>query len=206
MNRRVLRHRARGVADTIERPIAVATRIESFRVLDGPRREEAWRLYSEAFDELRVVAVQRHVFYRSEFDEIMDDPRVEKLIAVDADGVMRGVSTATNDLTAMPLISPDYFAARWPAAYAAHRVFYIGFVAVHPFAHGTGVFLQLVHEMVDRLSHRGGIVAMDMCTRNADVLRLADAVDRIVRSSVPEARHLRLDAQSYHAFEFPATG
>ena len=35
--------------------------------------EEAWGLYSEAFRDLNSRAVQRHLMYRSEFDEVMHD-------------------------------------------------------------------------------------------------------------------------------------
>ncbi len=50
----------------------------TYPVLPAHLLEPAWELYVEAFAELRTTAAQRHVMYRSEFDEVMADPRVTK--------------------------------------------------------------------------------------------------------------------------------
>src|SRR5688572_13927439 len=71
--------------------------------------EDAWTLYDAAFRELNGLAVQRHLMYRSEFDEVMRDQRVQKYLCMDDDDTLCGLSTYTNDLHAMPLISPQYF-------------------------------------------------------------------------------------------------
>ena len=86
------------------------------RITDEDRREAMWTMYRDAFEELNTLAVQRHMMFRSEFDEVMADPRVDKYVALDDDGTMCGVATYTNDLDAVPLIAPQYFERHWPAA------------------------------------------------------------------------------------------
>ena len=44
-----------------------------------------WGLYQRAFDDLRVLAVQRHIMVREEFDTVMADDRVDKYVLTDAD-------------------------------------------------------------------------------------------------------------------------
>src|SRR5258706_16131432 len=90
-------------------------------LVQGDLREEAWTLYSEAFDELNALAVQRHLMYRNEFDDVMADPRVQKYLCLDVDDALRGMSIYTNDLGAVPLISPPYFERHWPEHFAERR-------------------------------------------------------------------------------------
>ena len=107
-------------------------KVELVESLSTDARPEAWRLYTEVFDDLRFRAVQRQVMYRPEFDSVMTDRRVSKCLAQDDGGGLRGLSTFTNDLAAVPLISPEYFERRWPDRFAARRIWYCGFVAVRP--------------------------------------------------------------------------
>src|SRR5258705_13410869 len=58
--------------------------------------EQAWQLYDTAFRHLNALTVQRHLMYRSEFDEVMTDTRIEKWLAYSDDGVLLGLATYTN--------------------------------------------------------------------------------------------------------------
>ena len=49
------------------------------QINDDELGERAWRLYDAAFRELNTMAVQRHLMYRHEFDEVM------KYLAVSAE-------------------------------------------------------------------------------------------------------------------------
>ncbi|MFG2042101.1 hypothetical protein [Dactylosporangium sp. NPDC048998] len=53
-------------------------------------------------------------------------------MCLDDDGTIGGLSIYTNDLDAVPLIAPPYFARRWPQHYAERRIWYCGFVATSP--------------------------------------------------------------------------
>ena len=48
------------------------------QIIDEDLHSAAWQLYQDCFEELNTLAVQRHMMYRSEFDEVMKDTRVDK--------------------------------------------------------------------------------------------------------------------------------
>jgi hypothetical protein len=165
--------------------------------------EEAWALYHGAFQELNTLAVQRHLMYRDEFDDVMRDRRVEKYLCLDDDGALCGLSTFTNDLAAMPLISPAYFQRRWPRHYAERRIWYVGFVAVHPNGRAMNAFVELVEAMQSVAAPRNGVVGLDLCRYNDEALNMSRAVGLLVRRITHTVRMERADEQSYWLYEFP---
>lgn len=172
--------------------------------LEGDLLERAWRLYLHAFEELRATAVQRHVMTRAEFDAVMADPRVDVYVAEDERaGRMCALATFSNRVEAMPLVSPEFFEARWPEHYAAGRCWCIGFVAVHPDYHGTGVFADVVGDMTLVVGEHGGVAVLDVCSRNSDVYRLPAAILRVAQSHVPEVVAEVVDTQAYWAYQAP---
>lgn len=182
------------------------TKLDSTAVLEvvdrvgGEDREEAWQLYCDAFRDLNAMTVQRHLMTRVEFDEVMADRRVEKYLARERGGRLVGMSTYTNILEAMPLISPAYFARRWPRLYAARKIWYCGFVAVP--GHDHGVFGALVTEMYRAAEDHGGVIALDMCRYNIERHRLDRAVKiMLTRISGGQVRAEEADAQTYHIYE-----
>jgi hypothetical protein len=166
--------------------------------------EDAWSLYHEAFEELNAYAVQRHLMYRGEFDDVMRDRRVQKYLCLDDDDVLCGLSTYTNDLDAVPLISPQYFKRRWPQHYAERRIWYCGFVAVHPNGRAANAFAELVEAMYLVAATQNGIIALDMCRFNDGVRRLSRVVPLMLHRLSGEVRTERMDEQSYWLYEFPA--
>jgi ribosomal protein S18 acetylase RimI-like enzyme len=174
------------------------------QINDNEMLESAWRLYVEAFRELNTLAVQRHLMYRSEFDEVMSDQRVQKYLCLDDAGNLAGMSTFTNVLQAVPLISPEYFARHWPDHYAAHRIWYVGFVAVHPQAQGRHMFAELLEEMYVVASAQNGLVGIDICTYNDNVRHMSHIFRAMVERLDSNMRFERIDQQSYWLYEFPA--
>ncbi|MDG4824138.1 hypothetical protein O7635_19990 [Asanoa sp. WMMD1127] len=172
------------------------------KVLTGARREEAWQLYQTAFEELRYAAVQRHLMHRAEFDEVMSDDRVEKYVAVAEDGTLAGLSTFTNDLDAMPLISPDYFAHRWPGHYAERRIWYLGFFAIADPHRRSGVFEAVIEMMWRHVRANAGIAALDICASN-EARHLNDAITRTLTALTPDVVATRLDTQAFWSWELP---
>ncbi|GAA2369479.1 hypothetical protein [Dactylosporangium salmoneum] len=141
--------------------------------VDGEHRETAWTLYSEAFAELNALAVQRHLMYRHEFDDVMADPRIAKYLCLDDGDTIRGMSIYTNDLDAVPLISPPYFARRWPQHYAERRIWYCGFVATQADARAAAAFGELVTAMYHAAATQGGLIALDFCSRTDEVRHMS---------------------------------
>ena len=176
--------------------------IEFERVVPATVLEATWELYTRAIEELRRSAVQRHVMYRAEFDDMMADERVWKYRGVDSTGEITALATFTNQLESMPLISPEYFASRWPEHYAEGRVWYLGFIAIHPAHRGTGVFESVIEELWRPVQADRGVAALDMCGRN-EAIGLPDAITRTLASLTPNVVATALDQQSYWSFELP---
>jgi GNAT superfamily N-acetyltransferase len=174
-------------------------------VVEGDLREEAWKLYNQSFDELRYLALQRHVMYDDEFDAVMADPLVDKYLLFDAEGSLQGLGTVTTHLRSMPLVSPHYFERKYPERYRAGEVYYIGFVGVHPDSHGTGVFGELIHAMAEQIAHVEGVAVVDVCGHNKDRLHLPRAIHWLL-STWAEVEMAELDAQTYISYDFKRAG
>jgi ribosomal protein S18 acetylase RimI-like enzyme len=191
-------------------------RIDVSGLVPADLTDLVWRLYNDAFSELRTTAVQRHIMVREEFNGMMQDGRVAKYMVFDNEapdneapdnehgGRLCGLGTMTNELDAMPLISPDYFRRRWPTHFAEGRIWYIGFVAVHPDYRGTGLFEILAQELYRVVSAQQGVAALDVCRRNEQIYRLPQALHRFLENSYGFVRSDRMDEQSYWFYEFPA--
>ena len=172
--------------------------------------DEFWDLYQRAFDDLRVLAVQRHVMNRAEFHAIMADERVEKFVVTDDAGHVVALATMTNDLPVLPLISPDYFEHHWPELYAAGRIWYVSFVAVDPVHHNTGVMNRIIDRMCKEAENGepndtgvGGVICVDICEYREFEQKLPTAIERQAGRHTPGVQRQRLDAQVYWAYEFP---
>jgi len=173
------------------------------QITDEDLHNAAWAMYQDAFEELNTLAVQRHMMFRSEFDEVMRDTRVSKYLALTDEGTLCGISTYTNDLEAVPLIAPQYFERHWPEHYAARKIWYIGFIAVSPEHQGREAFAQMVEQMYLVVSIQNGLVGLDICSYNDDVRHMS-RVFRLMISRVAEnMRFSRIDQQSYWLYEFP---
>lgn len=179
-------------------------RIDVHRSISDGLADAAWQLYNEAFEELRTSAVQRHVMSRAEFDEVAGDERILKYLAVDTEQGDRlcALSTLTNQLDAIPLISVEYFQQRWPAQFKAGQIWYIGFLGVHPDHRGSGTFEQLIEAMYAERGPGPVVVAFDVSRRNERYGFPRAIRDVLERHTGPMAVH-RLDEQTYWAFEAP---
>jgi hypothetical protein len=174
------------------------------QITDEDLHEAVWTLYQDAFEELNTMAVQRHLMFRSEFDEVMRDSRVHKYLALEDDGTLLGIATYTNELEAVPLIAPQYFERHWPEHYAAKKIWYIGFVAVSPLAQGREVFALLVEQMYLVASAQNGLVGLDICSYNDSNRHMSRVFRIMVRRLSGNMRFNRIDQQSYWLYEFPA--
>jgi hypothetical protein len=183
-----------------------ATDLVTRAVVDGQEAETCWSFYDRAFEDLRTRAAQRHALNRGEFDAQMADSQVTKHIVYDAQsgGKPVGMSTLTNQLTSVPLISPEFYAARWPKLYADQQIWYVGFLAIDPDYHGTGVLAQMIGSMAAVIPPSGGVVAADICQFNEDSMLLPETFARLAGTFVRQPETHRLDAQVFWGYEFAA--
>lgn len=170
--------------------------------LEGDTLEQAWTLYQDSFEHLNSMTVQRHLMYRSEFNDVAADRRIEKWIATNGQtGNITGLATYTNILEAWPLISPAYFERRWPAQYALGRIWYCGFVAVHPKA-ASSTFFEMITGMYKVAEAADGVIGLDICRYNDLARRLGKVVGiSLKRISGGRVRIHEADAQQFYVYE-----
>lgn len=163
------------------------------------------RLYEEAFGPLRTRAVARHVLHPEEFRAEMRDPRIHKHVARLPSGEPVGVTTLTRDLTTVPWISPEYFAARYPEHAARNAVFYAGFTLVAPSTRQGAAFHVMIESVVRVLVAERAVVGWDICSYNNTRFSFADSI----RAALDEQTGVEVaveDSQTYYAALFGGDG
>jgi hypothetical protein len=175
-------------------------KIEVHDQVSGELLERAWRLYDEAFRDLNAMTVQRHLMTPAEFDAVMADRRVDKYLALSDDGELLGLAPYTNDLDAVVLISPAYFARRWPQHFERRAVWYCEFVAVP--GHQKGVFVDLITELYRRAEEMRGVIGLDVCRFNVEAFHLDRAIAIWLNTiSGGRVRVENADSQNYYIYE-----
>jgi hypothetical protein len=179
-------------------------RVDALPELPPELLDGAWDFYRETFQPLVTRAATRHLMTRGEFDTMMADPRVLKFVTGDDEG-LTGMSVMTDDLGAVPLISPPYFQHHWPGLYAQRRIIYCVFIGARPGERGDGVFVALQSEIYARMVRPvRGVVVLDVCLWNERERNLPWAVESIASTiSGGAAKATRVDSQSYWLYEFP---
>jgi hypothetical protein len=178
--------------------VSTPTPITIETVLDADQVEGFYSLYLKAFGPLRTRAVARQVLHRDEFLAQMSDPRVWKFVAWGRDGHPAGLSTLTRDLSTVPWISPEYFAARFPEETARRAVYYWGFTLTRgPYRHHDRLFLAMLQAVAEVVSAGGGICGYDVCAYNNDTRNFAAQVERISHR-LADVTFQVLDTQTYY--------
>ncbi|WP_036961899.1 hypothetical protein [Promicromonospora kroppenstedtii] len=170
-------------------------------VVGGADADGFWELYVQAFEPLRTRAAARHVLYREEFDAEMADPRVTKLLARDEQGEPVGLTTLAKDLAAVPWVSPEFFAARYPEHAARGALWYIGFTLAHPGRRATRTFMDMIDALVAHLAANQVVCAYDVSRFNDDSLRFADNLRRHLERT-QDVTVETVDRQAYYATTF----
>lgn len=145
---------------------AEATAITVEKDVTGPLAHVLFDLYGAAFGHLAELAAARQLLHEAEFLEEMADPRVHKYVGWGADGIPVGLCTMTTALDAVPWISPEFYAARYPEHHARGAVYYLGIAMVHPAVQGHRVFPDLVARVAEIVRADRGVLAWDLCGRN----------------------------------------
>ncbi|HSU36511.1 MAG TPA: hypothetical protein VLJ88_12710 [Propionibacteriaceae bacterium] len=177
-------------------------------VVTGPTAEMFFQLYLQAFEPLRTKAAARQVLTRDEFFEHLADPRVDKYVAWQSASEPVGITTLTKHLHALPWISAEYYAARYPEEWSRNAVYYLGFTLCQPGVAGgfqapdRPNFLEtLIQIGIGPLIAERGVIAYDVCSHNNEALNLPDRIAAVLdRHS--DARAEVLDTQVYYGVSF----
>lgn len=164
--------------------------------------EEAWSLYVDVFTEINRLAAQRHLMTHDEFQAVYHDTSIRKFYVRDEGGQMVGMAALTNSLAAWPLISPEYFARRWPRFYARRAIWYCGFVGARP--NQLHAFRDLVTAMYQQIRSNNGMAAMDFCTYNDITRRLPEATLRLLGRLNHATTMEVADRQTFVVYRFGA--
>jgi hypothetical protein len=158
-------------------------------------------LYLAAFSPLATLSAVRQILRRDEFDEEMADDRVEKLVARDDHGVAVGMTIMTSTLSAIPWISPEFYAARYPDHAARGAIYYVAFTLAHPTVRGTGAYITMLDTLIERLAAERAVCVYDICAYNNLAINFADHLSkRALRSA--EITVEVLDVQTFYGAEF----
>ena len=160
--------------------------------------ERLWTLYEQAFAPLRPLAAARQVLTPDEFRAEMSDPRIWKYLAHDRHGHHIGITTLTDELAAVPWISAEFFAQRFPEAWRRRGVFYLGFSLVAPESREHHVLDAMLRSVSARVMERRGVCAYDVCMFNRVTYPLGRRVQRLLNRFGQYSVEL-LDTQSYYA-------
>ncbi|MDT5034855.1 MAG: hypothetical protein QOE03_40, partial [Micromonosporaceae bacterium] len=158
-----------------------------------------YALYAAAFDPIRTKATARHTLTAEEFTAEMTDERIDKYVAWHNDGRPIALSALATDLSAVPWISPDYFAARYPAKFSRGAVYYLMYTLVHPDHVYLGAFPQVMTMIERRCIDEEATAGFDICAYNGgrSVGRATLAVGRSEGATMET-----LDVQTYYAASF----
>lgn len=158
-------------------------------------------LYEAAFGPLRTRAIARQVLNEEEFGRQMADGDVLKYVAWTADGAPVGMAALTNELSTVPWVSPEYFAAQYPEHWARRAVWYFSFLLAHPSQRHHRFLDELVGVGVGSLMAERAVLAYDMCGYNDETLALGHHASEIARRSTGVTPR-RTDVQTYYTVDF----
>ena len=170
-------------------------------VITGPPADSLYRLYRGSFEPLRTRAAARQVLTRREFFSEMEDHRIDKYIAWENEEDPAGMITVTRHLEAVPWISPEYYAARFPEQWSRRAIYYLGFTLARPALRRTSFLDTIVRFCVEPLVAEKAVIAYDLCSHNSDTLgfstRIAEMLQRF-----SAAQPVELDTQVYYGVNF----
>jgi len=155
-------------------------------------------IYTHAFDPLRTLAAARHVLTAEEFTAEMKDRRIDKYVVWNNDNEPVGLTTLTCDLSAIPWVSREYYASRYPDAAAAGKLFYLGYILVGSAYRRSSAMRMMTSEVNRRLSRAHGVLGFDMCGHND-----ASGIGRHAKKLLAASERIeRLDIQTYYGADF----
>jgi hypothetical protein len=168
-------------------------------LLAEPFLAPAYRLYLDAFEPTRRFAAQRHVMTHAEFMDVAADARVVKWLTLTEDGErVTGIGTVTRELSAVPLIEPEFFADRWPAEYAAGKLWYVPFMATD---HTPGAFRRLLLACSQDARDAAGLVFMDFSDSRVES-NVPGVAAKLLRNASPHLYTGEVDVQRFWMFGF----
>lgn len=166
------------------------------------REHDAFDFYTEVFADIDELSANRHLLTRDEFNEIWRDAETRKYIAVRRTNEIVGMSAVTNRLDHVPLVSPRYFAKKYPRNYLDGTLWYIKFVGTlrGKQNHQTNLFRALIHQMYPLV--KDGVSIMDYSHYNVQLRRLPYTAKALLAEIDPRVAAVKICEQQFWAYSF----
>ena len=108
------------------------------------------------------------------------------------------LTTLTSDLSAIPWVSREYYASRYPDAAAEGVLFYLGYILVESAYRRSSALIMMTDQVNRRLSQSQGVLGFDMCGYND-----ASGIGRYTKKLFASGDRLEcLDVQSYYGADY----
>ena len=164
--------------------------------------DDLWDLYFETFEPLQELALLNHLYPRPDFEALLGDARVTKLIAW-VEGNPVGLAMITNELDLVPQISPPFLHAKYPEQ-ASNRAVFFGIMLFVAESHRRSTtFARLVAGMGQLTAQASGVAVFDVCRHNMAAVELDKQIESMARW-FPGSSFEQIDEQSYFAATLPA--
>jgi fatty acid desaturase len=175
-------------------------RVSVETAIDPRHVDVLWGIYVEAFSPMRERAVLNHLYPRDVFDDLVNDPRVLKIVGWNDDEPV-ALSLLTDALELVPQISPPFLARRFPEQAQRHAVLFCIFVCIAERSRSKTMFPNIMMAIAEITAERGGVVITDMSRLNRDAgvhEAIARTAGRFAGSGFEE-----IDSQHYFAAVIP---
>lgn len=170
-------------------------------VVTGSIADSLYPLYRRAFEPLRRRAAARHVLSEQEFMAQMADGRIDKYLVWEDDVRLVGVITLTREIEAIPWISPEYYAARYPDQWARKAIYYLVYMLVSPAVRRTGFLESVTRLLVEPMVAERAVLAYDVCSYNNEVVGFSTLISETFRK-YSHVQPEELDSQVYFGVNF----
>jgi hypothetical protein len=158
-----------------------------------------YELYAAAFGPVQTRAAARHLLSAEEFAAEMADKRIDKYVAWNDAGEPVALTTLTADLSAVPWISPQFYAFRYPQETARGALFYLGYALVDRSRADERTYPAMTQRIVERVGAVRGVCVFDVCAYN-DSRSVGRLWAKTASRGVAEIE--AVDTQTYYAASF----
>jgi hypothetical protein len=168
------------------------------RVMTDQVTTAMYATYTSAFGPLQTKAAARHLLGEDEFAAEMKDPSIDKYTVWDDYHRPIALTTLTTNLAAIPWVSREYYASRYPEAAAQGTLFYLGYILVERAYRRSNALIMMTHQVNRRLHESHGVLGFDMCGFND-----RSGIGRHAKKLLASSDQIELlDVQSYYAADY----
>lgn len=174
------------------------------RYIDDDTADAMLDMYVRAFEPLKVLSATKQTLDDQDFRAFMAMDSVTKIVARDSEGQIVGFTMMTTELKLIPWISQEYYANRYPEHYDEGRLFYVPCILVDPSVGGAIWPASMARELALISASVHGIVLMDCCAHNDDVVGLPDLIEKVCHKYTHHKTEL-IDSQRFFALHHDGT-